>query len=58
MKCERGPPMSSPPIAGPSSQGNSFDTNTFIWDAICEGLTDMHEPWIEGSKYKSDKVHE
>ena len=50
--------MSSPPVAGPSNQGKTFDTNTFIWDAICNGLIDMHELWFKGSKYKSNKVCE
>ena len=50
--------MSLPPVAGPSNQGKTFDTDAFIWDAICDGLIDMHEPWFEGSKYKSNKVHE
>ena len=50
--------MSSPPVACPSNQGKTFDTDTFIWDAICDGLINMHELWFEGSKYKSNKVCE
>src|SRR3979490_1700321 len=50
--------MSSPPIAGPSNQGKVFNTDNFIWEAICDGLIDMREPWVEGSRYQNDKVSE